>query len=141
MIPSKDDKEFKWIWVDGKMHTLSLDHEDEKIDIKELHKVANDIVTDKEELCKSIYFLGVCLTGTSESAWGFLMGYLVRSIKKDKPWNIVHQEEETSKEERNNHIADAFENVAKMIREGKIDEQVSTPNVGGDNGTDLFTKT
>jgi hypothetical protein len=140
MLPSQDSKEFKWIWLDEKMHTVNIEEDGEKVDIEELHRTASNLINDKEDLCKSIYFLGICLTGSSEAAWGFLYGYLVRSIKRDKPWTINHSEEETSPEERRNHLADQFEMLGKMIREGKMNDKVSTPNVGGDDGTDFFTK-
>jgi hypothetical protein len=140
MIISKDTKEFKWIWSDGKMHKVNIDLDGEKIDIEELYKTASNLLSEKEDLCKSIYFLGVCLTGNPDSAWGFLFGYLIRSIKKDKAWIINHEEEDIPADERNEYMAEAFESVAKMIREGKMNEKVSTPNVGGDDGTDFFTK-
>ena len=140
MFISKDSKEFKWYWLDGKMHTVSITLDDEKVDIEELNKTALALTKDKEDLCKSIYYLGLSMTGNSDTAWGFLLGWLVRSIKKDKQWVVNHLEEEVPVEEAKEHIADAFEKCAKMIRSGEMDGTVSTPNIGGNDGTDLFNK-
>jgi hypothetical protein len=139
MFISKDTKEFKWYWVDKKMHTVSIEFDGEKLDLDNLYKTASKLIQDKEELCKSISFLGLALTGSHDTAWAFLLGWLLRSIKKDQNWVVQHSEETISDEEVKKHIAEAFEEYAKMIRDGKLDDTTkSTPNIGGNDGTDLF---
>lgn len=139
MFISKDTKEFKWYWLDKKMHTVSIEIDGEKLDVEDLYKAAQKLTQEKEDMCKNIVFLGLAMTGNQESAWGFLLGWLIRSIKKDSNWIIQHNEEEISDEEVRTHIADAFENYAKQLREGKLDEVAkSTPNIGGNDGTEFF---
>lgn len=139
MFISKDPKEFKWYWLDKKMHTVSIEIDGEKIDVEELYKTAQKLSQDKEEMCKTIVFLGLAMTGSQESAWGFLLGWLIRSIKKDNNWNIQHTEDDVPEEEVISHVADAFENYAKQLREGKVKDTVtSTPNMGGNDGTEFF---
>ena len=80
------------------------------------------------------------MTGNPDTAWGFLLGWIVRSIKKDAKWNINHLEEEVEEQVARDHIADAFEKCGKMIREGNTEKNISTPNIGGSDGTDFFSK-
>lgn len=139
MFFSKDTKAFKWYWLDKKMHTVTIEVDGELMDIEDLYKTATTLVKDKEDMCKTINYLGLGMTGSPEAAWGFLLGWLIRSIKKDKGWQIQHTDEEVPQDEVNNHVADALENYAKMVRSGELDKNTtSTPFVGGSDGTDLF---
>lgn len=141
MFISKDTKEFKWYWLDKKMHTVSIELDGEKIDIEELYKTATELLKEKEDACKNIYFLGLAMTGSMESAWGFLLGWLVRSIKKDKNWQVQHIEEDIPVEEVNAHIAETFRKYADMIEKGELNTKevgTSTPNIGGSDGTEFF---
>lgn len=142
MFISKDEKEIKWYWHDGKMHTVKVDLEDEPLDLKELHASAVKVMEEKEEMCKNIMFLGIALTGSSEGGWGFLMGWLIRSIKKDKSWQINHVEEDVPDDEVAEHLASLMEEGAKMLREkkGEGKPKVSNPTVGGPDATELFGK-
>lgn len=141
MILSKSDKEVKWYWADGKMHTLSVSLDDEDISLKELYEKCHKIVKDKEELCKKIHYLGVCLTGSTEGAWGFLMGWLTRSIKKEDEWVINHVEEEVPEDEVREHLASFMEEGARLLRDGKGGKKpkAMSPILGGSDGTEMFS--
>jgi hypothetical protein len=142
MFVTNDDKKIKWYWIDGKMHDISVkENEESNINLKELNETCAKIIKDNLDKCKDIYFLGIALTGTSEGGWGFLMGWLVRSIKKDQEWNIVHNEETLDNNEVIDHLANIMEESAKNLREhkdGNLPLQSVTPTLGSNNGTDLF---
>lgn len=142
MFISKNEKEIKWYWFDQKMHTIRIIFEDESIDIKELYASAAKIVEDKDEMCKNISYLGVALTGSPDAAWGFLLGWLIRSIKNDSKWTIEHTEEELPEDEVIEHLATLMEESARLIREQKGQElpKLSTPSIGGPGATELFGK-
>jgi hypothetical protein len=142
MFISKDDKEIKWLWYDGKMHTVKIVSDADILNIKELHDSVAKITADKEDMCKKIWWLGIALTGSTDGGWGFLMGWLLRSIKKDKVWNITHDEEEVPEDEASEHLASLYEEVAKMIRDRKGQGQgmpkISSPTTGSPDVTELF---
>lgn len=141
MILSKDDKEIKWYWADGKMHTLSVEVEGEKISLKELYETCKKTTKDMEEKCKDISYLGVTLTGTEEAAIGFLMGWLVRSIKANNKWQIIHVAEDVPEEDIREHLACMFEEGARLIRENTDGSKpkAMSPLVGGTDGTEMFS--
>lgn len=141
MILSKKDNEIKWYWSDGKMHTLSVGTEDTDISLKDLYDKCHKIVEEKNDLCKKIFYLGFSLTGNESGAWGFLMGWLTRSIKGDTQWNINHLEEEVSEDEARDHLATIMEEGAKLIREGKKGDKPKalSPLLGGGDGTEMFS--
>lgn len=140
MFVTKDNKELKWYWVDGKMHTVKVEAEDDLLDLKELRKECLKIAEEREELCKKIYYLGISLTGSGEGGWGFLMGWLMRSVKGETSWAIDHLDEEIPEEELREHLAEMMEEAAKAIREGKDGDKPKsmTPMMGGNDGTELF---
>ena len=139
MFISKDSKEITWLWADGKRHTVSIELNGDKVDTKELYDTAIKLTQEKEDLCKNIGYLGLALTANPEAAWGFLLGWLVRSIKKDSNWNINHTDEVVPEDEYRVQMAEALESYAQMIREGKADKSVkSTPSIGSNDGTEYF---
>jgi hypothetical protein len=141
MFISKDDKEIKWFWYDQKMHTVKMTLDGEALDLKELFESASKLVEDKEEMCKNIMYLGVALSGSSDGGYGFLMGWLLRSMKKDKNWLINHSQEDVPEDEAAEHLASVLEEGARMIREKKgngVMPKISTPSIGGPDATDLF---
>ena len=140
MIVSTSENEIKWYHSDGKMHTVSITSEGEDLPIKELYEQCRKIVKEKEEMCKKIFHLGVCLSG-SEGAWGFLMGWLVRSIKGESNWNINHISEEVPEEEVIEHLASTLEEGARLIRLQKDGDKPKgmSPLLGGSDGTEMFS--
>lgn len=140
MFISKDDNEIKWFWHDQKMHSVKINMNEDPVNLKELHESAVKITEDKEDMCKNIFFLGVSQTGSTEGGWGFLLGWLLRSIKKDSPWQISHVEEKLSDDEIREHLASMMEEGAKLLREKKEDDLIKTvtPTIGGPDGTELF---
>lgn len=141
MFVTDDDKKIKWYWLDRKMHEVAVNFEGEDLDLKEIHESCIKLVQDKSELCKKIYYLGISLSGTDEGGWGFLLGWLMRSIKKDQDWDIQHNELDVSEDEITEHLADIMEKTAQMLREKTGDTSSIggvTPTMGGHNGTDLF---
>jgi hypothetical protein len=137
MFLSKNPKEFKWYWFDKKMHTVTITSNGELMDIEELYKTATKLTEDKEDLCKTIGYLGLALTSSSEAGWGFLLGWLIRSIKKDQDWQIQHTEEDVSDEELRTQFADILDEMVKKLREGD-NILHTTPALGGSDGTDFF---
>ena len=140
MFISKDEKEIKWYWHDGKMHNIKIEDGEESLDLKELHQSAFKVIEEKEEMCKNIMFLGVALTGSSEGGFGFLMGWLIRSMKKNNSWKINHTEEEVPDDEVAEHLASLMEEGAKILREkkGNGKPKVANPTLGGPDATELF---
>lgn len=139
MFLSKDTKELKWYWLDQKIHTLSISNNGENLDLKDLNETAIKLTKEKEEQCKTIGYLGLALTGNPDAAWGFVLGWLLRSIKKNENWQINHSEEVISKEELKTHMIEIFRNYADMIEKGDLNNSIkSTPNIGSDDGTSLF---
>lgn len=140
MFVTNEETNAKWFWADGKMHELTVENSDGEMNLKELYESCSKIMQDKEDACKNIYHLGVALTSSGEGGWGFLVGWLLRSIKKDQTWNIQHFENEVPKEEIIEHFAEAMEEQAKLLREKKDEMKLSgvTPTVGTNDGTDLF---
>ncbi|MCK9429001.1 MAG: hypothetical protein M0R17_03185 [Candidatus Omnitrophica bacterium] len=146
MFKSKDTKEIKWYWIDGKLHKVSINHNGEQIDLKDLFDTSTKLFEEKKELCDEIYNLGLALTADPRTSDGFVLGWLVRSIKKDKDWKIVHVVEEPIESERNEHIAESLEiygnsfiEAAKKMRDGTFDKDLKTsPHIGDIDGTGLF---
>ena len=141
MILSDNEHEVKWYHSDGKMHTVSISAESEDLSIKDLYDKCHKIIKEKEDLCKNIYSLGVCLSGSSSGAWGFLMGWLVRSIKGETNWDINHISEEVPEEEAREYIASIMEEGARLIRQQKDGDKPKgmSPLLGGSDGTELFS--
>lgn len=142
MFINKDDTQLKWYWLDGKMHSLKVNNDGEDLNIKGLNEQLLSLSKEKEELCKQIFYLGIGLTGSPEGGWGFLLGWLTRSVKKDQNWQIQHTEEELPESEVKEYMATMFEEYAKHIREGNnvSSVKVPTPSLGGSDGTELFGK-
>jgi hypothetical protein len=142
MFVTKDPKEIKWYWYDKKLHAVSVSLNGESLDLEELYKSANKILKDKEDMCKNISYLGLGLTGSEEAGSGFLLGWLLRSIKGDQLWVINHTKEDASIDEIRENVGNALIEYGTKMKEGKINKEtvVSTPNVGGTDGTDLFSK-
>jgi len=134
---SKDTKQLKW-YYGKKMHTVTITYNGEVVDIDELYKEATKLVQDKEDLCKNIGYLGLGMTNSSDAGWGFLLGWLVRSIKKDNSWQIQHTEEDVPEEEVKEYYAEFLENLAKTLREGGDNNIKTLPTIGGNDGTDFF---
>ena len=141
MILSKSDTEIKWYWIDGKMHTITVGTEGEDLSLKDLYEKCHKIANDKEEVCKKIHYLGVSLTGSGDGGWGFLMGWLARSIKDETQWNINHIEEDAPEEEIREHLAGIMEEGARLLREGKDGKKpkAMSPLLGGSDGTEMFS--
>lgn len=143
MIITKDESLIKWYsYNDSMMHSISIKDRDKKstINLKELNESATNILKDNEDMCKKILHLGESLLGTSEAAVGFLLGWLIRSIKKDNIWDIEHTEEKIPDDELTEHFASLMEDYAKLIREKKGSglPKVQTPTMGGPDVTELF---
>lgn len=141
MILSKSDTEIKWYWADGKMHTISIGTDEDNLSLKELYEKCHKIAEDKEDLCRRIRFLGISLTGSVDGGWGFLIGWLARSIKGDKQWLINHISEDAPDEEIREHLASIMEEGARLIREGKDGKKpkAMSPILGGSDGTEMFS--
>lgn len=141
MILSKNDNEIKWYWADGKMHTVTVGTDEDNLSLKDLYEKCHKIVEDKADLCKNIHYLGVSLTGSSEGGWGFLMGWLARSIKGESVWNINHISEEAPEDEVREHLAGIMEEGARLLREGKDGKKpkAMSPLLGGTDGTEMFS--
>jgi len=141
MILSKSDTEVKWYWVDGKMHTISIGTDGEDVSLKDVYEKCHKLAEDKADLCKKISYLGISLTGSGEGGWGFLMGWLARSLKGETVWNINHTEEEPPEEEIREHLVGIMEEGIRLLREGKGSgkPKAMSPLLGGSDGTEMFS--
>lgn len=137
-----EDTKIKW-YSGTNAHEVSVSHNDTDINLTDLYKETLKLVKEKDELCKKIYYLGFALTGTDYGAVGFLMGWLLRSIKKDKNWEINHTEETVTKEEVMGYMAEQYIQIGKAIKEHINDPDAPavnpvSPTLGTLNGTELF---
>lgn len=143
MIFSDNDHELKWLWIDGKKHTVKITAGEEELNITEILKTAKKVTEDNKDMCKAIAYLGVGITGSAEGAQGFLMGWLLRSLKQtqetDHKWNIQHDEELVDDEEAREHTIHMLEGLIEKMRDTNISKK-DMPVVRGDNNgaTDLF---
>lgn len=141
MILSDKDAEIKWYHSDGKMHTISISANEDDISLKDLYEQCHKVAKEKEDLCKNIYHLGISLTGSAGGGWGFLMGWLTRSIKGETHWDINHVAEEVPEDEVREHLASIMEEGARLIRKSTGDEKpkAMSPLLGGSDGTEMFS--
>jgi hypothetical protein len=81
MFGGTDPKKLDFLWIDGKKHVVKIMEGDEAVDIKNLQDQYLKMIDEKEDLCKTIYHLGVGLTGHPAAGRGFVYGWLVKSIR------------------------------------------------------------
>ena len=143
MFGGTNTKKLDFLWLDGKKHVVQIMEGDEPIDVQMLKDQYHKMIEDKEELCKTIYNLGLGLTGNPNAARGFVYGWLVKSIrdsveKSGRPrWKIEHDITEISEEEAREHVALELETLAKKIREDDEMKVKKAPILRGDtDGTD-----
>jgi hypothetical protein len=145
MFGGTDTKRLDFLWMDGKKHVVQILEDDEAVDVKILQEQYHKMIEDKEELCKTIYYLGLGLTGSPSAARGFVYGWLVKSIrdsveKAGRPrWKIEHESTDISEEEAREHVAKELETIAKKIRDDDEYKVKKAPILRGEtDGTDLF---
>lgn len=142
-----DKYEYRWLWTDGKKHSLNISNQGKKVDLQSLNKKTKDIITEKEEQCKNIYWLGIGMSGDHYLAVGFVLGWLVRTLKdtfeksSGGKWKINHEEEEIDQEEARIMLADQLAELEKKIRNDPEFNLKRGSIVKGDvDGTELFDK-
>lgn len=145
MFGGTDSKKLDFLWLDGKRHVVQIMEGEDAVDVKLLQDQFHKMIDDKEDLCKTIYYLGLGLTGNPSAARGFVYGWLVKSIrdsveKSGRPrWKIEHDSSEISEDEAREHIAKELETLAKKIREDDDYKIKKAPIIRGEqDGTDLF---
>lgn len=142
MFISDSPEEISWITTNKKKYTLNVTNNDTRIDIEKLLEEAYKVVENNQEECKKIAQLGYGTTGSSQ---GFLLGWILRSFKENKEWNINFTEETISDSEYKEHVAKLCRKGAEYMTEyaEKIEtNDVSSPIknmpiVGGNNGFDF----
>jgi hypothetical protein len=141
---SSDEKILDFLWYDHKKHTVTLSNGSEDIDIEQIRETYKKVIEEKKEQCEGIYYLGAGLCGSPESAHGFMLGWLVKSIRDDlvkKEGNrivINHDKRDVSDEEAKidlvkklREFADDIESSEKAIKK--------VPMIRGDvDGGELF---
>jgi len=139
-----DSKKLEFLWFDHKMHEVLLSNGAETLDIEPIREMYKKVVEDKKDQCKNIYFLGAGLCGTSDAAHGFLLGWLVKSIrddivKKDGTRILIqHEEREITEDETRDHIVTSLLELADEIK-NSTDKLRKVPLVRGDvDGGELF---
>lgn len=145
MFGGTDTKKLDFLWLDGKKHVVKILEGDEPVDVKQLQDQYHKMIDDKEDLCKTIYHLGLGLTGNPSAARGFVYGWLVKSIrdsveKSGRPrWKIEHESSDVSDDEAREHIATELETLAKKIRTDDEYKVQKAPIIRGEtDGTELF---
>lgn len=134
--------QIKFPWTDKKFHTVQLVNSSGKLDINNLIDTAIQTLKDKEEICKKIYYLALGITRNPRLADGFVMGWIVKSLKDatEKSSNdkleIVHEVEEIDPKEFRQRAADELRDLADKIQNSEDD--VSIPLVREDDGSKLF---
>lgn len=145
MFGGTDSKKLDFLWLDGKRHIVKILEADESVDVKALQEQYHKMIDDKEDLCKTIYFLGLGLTGNPHAARGFVYGWLVKSIRDSVEksgrarWKIDHDSTDISEDEAREHIALELETLAKKIRDDDEYKIKKAPIIRGEtDATDLF---
>lgn len=142
---SEDGKTIKTLYFDGKMYSVSIINGENSIDLNQLHEAYEKVVEDKPDQCKNIVKLGAAISGSPDVSRGFLLGWVVKSIKDkiDADTGIIHnisvEEEVVSKEEIRNYTVESLRNLANEIEEMDIDKTPTKPMVVNDiGGDDVF---
>jgi hypothetical protein len=141
MFGSTTGNEITFLWSDRKIHKIKIktDAGDEmSLDI--VRDQYEKIMETKTDGCKDIFYLGIGLLGDRDAAYGFLLGWIVRSIKESsqKQWIINHEANDISEDEANEMVATELVTLAEQIRKGDkaIDKR---PVLRGDSdGADRF---
>jgi hypothetical protein len=145
MIYNENDREIKWLWIDGKQHTIKIVNGDEEVNIDDILSAAKKAIDDKKEMCENIHYLGVGLTGDSKTAYGFLLGWLFRSVKQalekgESKWRIEHTSKEMSEEEQIDDTIKTLDFLKQQLQDKKMSLK-DLPSIGGNaNGpTEMFS--
>lgn len=147
MFENDDPTKVKILWYDGKMHTVYLNDGRDNVALSEVRKCYKEILENKVDKCKDIFYLGAALTGSTDGARGFLVGWLVRSIRDDMQARledgsriaIHHEEEELSEDEIKSYVAEGLESLAKKVREDADFQPKKAPILsGGADGTEQY---
>jgi hypothetical protein len=141
----KEQTELTWFWpYDKKMHHVKIVHENGSVDFDQLRKAVSKLIEDQEDMCKSIYELGIGLTGSFTTAHSFMFGWLVRSLKdglekQDGKWTIQHEEESKSDGEIQTHLVTTLRELADEIEKNDSFSAKDAPVIkDGNDQTNLF---
>lgn len=142
---TKNTTEIQWFWpFDKKMHTIRISTDAEDVNFDEIKKAMDKIISDQEDQCKLIYFLGISLTGSPAGARGFLWGWLMRSLKDEMEkvngkWNIKHDEEEKTDSEVQSYLVKTLREMADIIEKDDEFKSTDAPVIkDSEDGTNLF---
>lgn len=141
-----DPTKLKSLWYDGKMHTISIYDGKENINLDNLRECYKKILEDKKDQCNDIFHLGAVLTGSEGPARGFLLGWLVKSIrddiqtKKSVKLTIVHEEEKLPDEEIKTYFVESLRSLADEIeKDADFTPKKAPINVSQPDGTELYS--
>lgn len=141
MFLSEDPKKIE-LPLGDKKYSVTITDKDEELDLDNLYEKILEVMKARKEECDNIQGFGSLFSGNGHS---FLMGWLVRAIKKDSDWKINFKEETMSKVEYNEYMAKLCKKGAEYMAElgekfeaGESDISLKTVPVGGKDGTNLF---
>lgn len=139
-------KEIRWFnFSDGKMHSCKIGIKENELDFNVLLEAIENIIKNNEDKCKSIYFLGLAMTGSNPGARGFLDGWLARSLKdkmeeEQGKWNILHEAIAMTKDEIKSQLVKGLREAAdKLENEDEFDPKNAPVVKNRDDGTELFS--
>ena len=142
---TEDGKTLEYLWYDGKIYKIKITDGVNDLNLNELRETYKKLLEEKEDQCKSILKLGGGLTVDRAAAHGFLLGWLVKSIKdnfeklNDCKLNIQVEEEKPSEDEIRSYVAESLKNLAEEILTNDDKKISKSPVVRGDvDGLELF---
>ena len=143
MSRETNETQLKFPWKDGKYHKVSITDGADNIDIDNLVATCTETLKEKKDQCKNIYYLGLAMTRDSSAASGFLMGWIVKSLKEatekssGNKWVITHDTEDIPPKEFRRRAAEELRLLADEI-ENSEDDLTKVPIVRNNNGNELF---
>jgi len=146
MFLETNDNKLDFIWLDKKKHTITITNNlGEDIDIKKIKDLCSKTFSEKKTKCEDLYYLGIGLEGNSDIAFGFVMGWIIKTIKdkteetSETKWTIKHEVKELEDTEYRSTMVDSLRKLADYIEENKDATVKSISFPGVTNGpTDLF---
>lgn len=130
---SEDGKKIIFMNIDGKVYSISLVNDiGDCMDFNDVYDTYKKIVEEQIEKCKNIRRLGTALTYSAELSLGFLLGWVIKSIKdtieneSNTIYNIQVEEESVTKSQIREYTANSLRILADEIENSDDDDMPKT---------------
>jgi hypothetical protein len=143
---SEDGKKITFMNIDGKVYSVAMiDATGNCIDFNDIGETYKKIVDEQNDKCKNIRRLGTALTYNAEISLGFLLGWVIKSIKdtleneSNTSYNIQIEEESVTKGQIRQYTAESLRTLADEIENSEDDDAPRSPIIKKDvAGDDIF---